>query len=198
MRGLSLVAASGGNSSSRCAGLSPPQPLLLQSTGCKRAGSAVVAHGPSCSAACGILPDQGPNPCPPHWQADSQPLRHQGSPPIDFKTLNFDCFLMSVQRGWLRGDFSVNFFRDTNLLPFYNFAIVKSWLPSTHGREKFIMENLRWLDIRPGSGEHHFWFHFIGQNSVTWSQPHPRKSGKCSLTCAQEREISFVVSRCHT
>ena len=39
-----------------------------------------VAHGPSCSAACGILPDQGSNPCPLHWQADSQPLCHQGSP----------------------------------------------------------------------------------------------------------------------
>ena len=33
-----------------------------------------------CSAACGIFPDQGSNPCPLHWQADSQPLRHQGSP----------------------------------------------------------------------------------------------------------------------
>ena len=47
---------------------------------CGRAGSAIVAHGPSCSAACGILPDQGPNPYPLHWQADSQPLCHQGSP----------------------------------------------------------------------------------------------------------------------
>ena len=28
------------------------------------AGSAVVAHGPSCSATCGIFPDQGPNPRP--------------------------------------------------------------------------------------------------------------------------------------
>ena len=27
-------------------------------------------------------PDQGSNPCPLHWQADSQPLRHQGSPKI--------------------------------------------------------------------------------------------------------------------
>ena len=34
----------------------------------------------SCSAACGIFPDQGSNPCPLHWQADSQPLRRQGSP----------------------------------------------------------------------------------------------------------------------
>ena len=39
-----------------------------------------MAYGPSRSAACGIFPDQGSNPCPLHWQADSQPLRHQGSP----------------------------------------------------------------------------------------------------------------------
>ena len=30
--------------------------------------------------ACGIFPDQDSNPCALHWQADSQPLRHQGSP----------------------------------------------------------------------------------------------------------------------
>ena len=80
MRGLSPVAASGGHSSSRCAGLSPSRPLLLRSTRSRRAGSVAVAHGPSCSAACGIFPDQGSNPRPLHWQADSQPLRHQGSP----------------------------------------------------------------------------------------------------------------------
>ena len=88
VRGLSLVAASGGHSSSqcgdrsssRCAGLSLSRPLPLRGTGSRRAGSAVVAHRPSCSVACGIFPDQGSNPCPLHWQADSQPLRHQGSP----------------------------------------------------------------------------------------------------------------------
>ena len=80
MRGLSPVAESGGHSSSRCAGLSLSSPLLLRSTGSRRPGSAVVAHGLSCSVACGILPDQGSNPCPLHWQAESQPLRHQGSP----------------------------------------------------------------------------------------------------------------------
>ena len=80
VRGLSLVAASGGHSSSRCAGLSLPRPLLLRSTGSTCTGSVVVAHGPSCSVACGIFPDQGSNPCPLHWQADSQPLRHQESP----------------------------------------------------------------------------------------------------------------------
>ena len=77
---LSLVAASGGHSSSRCAGLSLSRPLLLRSTSSRHAGSVVMAHGPSCSAACGIFPDQGSNPCPLHWQADSQPLHHQGSP----------------------------------------------------------------------------------------------------------------------
>ena len=60
------------------------RPLLLQSTGSRHAGSVVVAHGPSCSAACGIFPDQGLNPCPLHWQADSQPLCHQGSPSTTF------------------------------------------------------------------------------------------------------------------
>ena len=80
VRGLSLVVASGGHSSSWCAGLSLSRPLLLRSTSSRRAGSVLVAHGPSCSTACGIFPDQGPNPCPLHWQADSQPLHHQGSP----------------------------------------------------------------------------------------------------------------------
>ena len=82
VRGLSLVAASGGHSSSRCAGLSLSRPLLLRSTGSRRAGSVIVAHGLSRSTARGIFPDQGSNPCPLHWQADSHPLRHQGSPPM--------------------------------------------------------------------------------------------------------------------
>ena len=79
VRGLSLVAA--------CGGLSLSRPLLLRSTGSRRAGSVVVAHGPSCSVACGLFPDQGLNPYPLHWQADSQPLRHQGSPQVFF----FNC-----------------------------------------------------------------------------------------------------------
>ncbi|KAJ8786650.1 hypothetical protein J1605_006139 [Eschrichtius robustus] len=58
----------------------------VMSTGSRRAGSAVVAHGPSRSTACGIFPDQGSNPCPLHRQADSQPLRHQGSPHQCFKS----------------------------------------------------------------------------------------------------------------
>uniref|UniRef100_A0A8C9E0T2 Homeobox domain-containing protein n=1 Tax=Phocoena sinus TaxID=42100 RepID=A0A8C9E0T2_PHOSS len=59
-------------------------PATTEYPGSGRAGSAAMAHGPSCSAACGILPDRGTNPCPLHQQGDSQPLRHQGSPiPLD-------------------------------------------------------------------------------------------------------------------
>ena len=47
----------------------------LQST-----GSAVAVQGLSCSVACGILPVQGSITCLLHWQADSLPLSHQGSP----------------------------------------------------------------------------------------------------------------------
>ena len=103
MRGLSLVAASGGHSSSRCTGLSLSRPLLLRGTGSRRAGSVIVAHGLSCSAACGIFPDQGSNPCPLHWQADSQPLHHQGSPPKLFYNLesSFFGYLQRIRGLWL-------------------------------------------------------------------------------------------------
>ena len=118
--GLSLVAASGGHSSSRCVDLSLSRPLLLQSTGSRRAGSAIVAHGPSRSAACGVFPDQGSNPCPLHWQADSQPLRHQGS--LCWKIFNhsfnfitcdwsvhiFYFFLVSLERLYLSKNLSIS------------------------------------------------------------------------------------------
>ena len=53
---------------------------VVVARGLQSTGSVVMVHGPSCSAACGIFLDQGSNPCPLHWQADSQPLRHQASP----------------------------------------------------------------------------------------------------------------------
>ena len=81
VRGLSLVVGSGGHSSSRCAGLSLSRPLLLWSTGSRRAGSVAVAHGPSCSAACGIFPDQGSNPCPLHQAGRFSTTAPPGKPP---------------------------------------------------------------------------------------------------------------------
>ena len=53
----------------------------------------VVAHGPSCSAARGIFPDQGSNPRPLHQQVDSQPLRHQGSPNLCILIGEFKLFI---------------------------------------------------------------------------------------------------------
>ena len=76
-------------------------PLLLRSTGSRRAGSAIVAHGPSCSATCGIFPDQGSNPCPLHWQADSQPLRHQGSPALIVLNAIFIILLLLLSYNFL-------------------------------------------------------------------------------------------------
>jgi len=45
-------------------------------------GSVVMAHKLSFHEACGIFPDQGSNPCPLHWEADSQPLDYLRSPRI--------------------------------------------------------------------------------------------------------------------
>ena len=39
-----------------------------------------MVHGLGCSEACGIFLDEGLNPCFLHWQVDSSPLSHQGSP----------------------------------------------------------------------------------------------------------------------
>ena len=51
-------------------------------------GSVFVAQGLSDPSACGIFPDQGSNPCLPHWQADSLALSHWGSP--------LDILIMSI------------------------------------------------------------------------------------------------------
>lgn len=62
----------------------------------------VVAHGPSCPVACEILPGQAGNPWTLHWQADSQPLDHQESLVLTFKSQNFlrpGCKVRSVSKG---------------------------------------------------------------------------------------------------
>ena len=55
--------------------------------------SIVVAHGLSYSTVCGIFPDPGPNLCPLHWQVDSYPLDHQGSPWNDFSIVIYILYL---------------------------------------------------------------------------------------------------------
>ena len=84
---FSLVAASRGYSWLWCTGFSSWWLPLFQSMGFRYTGSVVVAHGCSCSEACGIFPDRGLSPCPLHWQVDSYSLYHQGSPIKTFKTV---------------------------------------------------------------------------------------------------------------
>ena len=55
-------------------------------------GSTVMAHKLSWSTACGIFPDQGSNLCLLHWQADSLPLSHQGSPETSLLDAEMESF----------------------------------------------------------------------------------------------------------
>ena len=54
----------------------------LQLLGSRAQAQSVAVHRLGCSAACGTFQDQGWNPCLLNWQADSFPLRHQGSAPL--------------------------------------------------------------------------------------------------------------------
>ena len=88
---FSLVAASG------CCFLVVVHGLLIAVFPCWDAqalymwASPVVVHGISCSMACGLFLDQGLNLHPLHWQLDSYPLHHLGSPS--------PCLL---KQGWLK------------------------------------------------------------------------------------------------
>ena len=64
--------------------------------GSSRTGSVAVAHGLSQSLACGIFPDQESHPCLPHWQVDSLPLSHQGSPGYPYYTSFFQFILLEI------------------------------------------------------------------------------------------------------
>ena len=101
---FSLVVGSRGYSLLQCVGFSLQWLLLLQSMGAgarglqglrymgsgvaapglQSTGLVTVAHGCRCSMACGLFPDQGLNPCLPHWQADALSLSHKGSPKSSF------------------------------------------------------------------------------------------------------------------
>ena len=70
--------------------------LLLQSTGSRHMGFS--SCGSWAPETCGILPDQGLNPCPLHRQAESQPLDHQEVPEAHFKERG----LTSLVVQWLR------------------------------------------------------------------------------------------------
>ena len=65
-----------------CCGARALEPADSVAVACrlKSTGSVLMMHRLCCSAACGIFPDQGSNPCLLHWQADSLPVSYQGSP----------------------------------------------------------------------------------------------------------------------
>ena len=58
-----------------------------------------MVHGLSCSAACGIFPNQESNPCLLPWQADSSPLSRQGSPGFRFSPKQIIDFLAVIVPG---------------------------------------------------------------------------------------------------
>ena len=74
----------------------------LQNMGSRAWVSVAVARRLSCSVTCGIFLGQGLNSCPLHWQADAQPLDHQGSAHfliLDWMTTNIlvsSCYLSNV------------------------------------------------------------------------------------------------------
>ena len=82
--------------------------------------------------ACGILPDQGSNPCPLHWQADSQRLRHQGSAILIFK--NSFCFAAWVistnpsSRSLIHSSISSNLLLIPSSVLFHFSCILQLWL----------------------------------------------------------------------
>ena len=81
--GVSFVAASRGYSLAALCGLLVALASLVAEPGLWGTRASVpVVHRHSCSTAGGICLGQGQNPCLLHWEMDSLPLSHQGSPKI--------------------------------------------------------------------------------------------------------------------
>ena len=74
----------------------------------------------------------------------------------------------------------MKFFRDPKFLPSYDFAIVKSWLPSTHGREILSWGISGWLtsDLKVVSITSDLISLVRTLSHGFRFQPNPRKSGK--------------------
>ena len=75
MQAFSLVVESGGYSLIAVHGLLIAVAFLVAEHRLWSKGSILVASGLRSSLACGIFLDWRLNLCPPHWQADSYPLR---------------------------------------------------------------------------------------------------------------------------
>ena len=98
-----------------------------------------------CSTACGIFPDQGSNPCPLHWQADSQPLRHWGSPSILFlRFIHFHASVVCLFFSWLISIAitTTKKGKKRNLLSLAFLTI--SYKPTTYSTAKYIHKKSYW------------------------------------------------------
>ena len=92
-RRLSLVAASRRDFLVTCVQLLIAGATVVAEHRLWSTGSVLTLHGLSCCEARGILPHQGSNPGPVHWQVDYLPLHHQGG------TFNWAlCMLIHCQR----------------------------------------------------------------------------------------------------
>ena len=91
-RGLSLGAVSGGYSLAVVCRLliAVASPVAEHGALGSRTSVAVV-HGLSCPMTWGIFQDQGLNPCPLHWRADSYPQDHRGSPKVPSQCQKLNC-----------------------------------------------------------------------------------------------------------
>ena len=112
-----------------------------------------MVHGPRCSAACRIFPDQGSNPCPLHWQVDSSPLRHQGSPVVFIINNNAvtQCLLCGRHYTW---GIYISFYLPTYLTCNSNKSSVRVELRMSSFQMSSQMKKLRCRSLRklPNSG----------------------------------------------
>ena len=69
---------------SQCSGFSSCGAWTLEHVGFSSCSSRALEHRLHCPEASRIFLDQGLNPCRLHWQMDSLPLSHQGSPIFSF------------------------------------------------------------------------------------------------------------------
>ena len=74
---------------------------VVEASGLWSASSVVVVHRLNCSKACGIFLGEGSNLCLLHWQTDSLPLSHQGSPIFYGQLLLLECNLHEHRGFWL-------------------------------------------------------------------------------------------------
>ena len=107
--GFSLVAPSGGSSSCKA----QASPCKEWSAGSRERASITAARELNYSKACEIFLGQGSHPCLLHWQADSLPLSHQGSP-------RHFCFILRKSHFW-----SPELWTEEVQLPWHRHAIRK-------------------------------------------------------------------------